>query len=123
MFNIALLVALSTVSTLLTLWNKSTTVRLRFLKNKLLMSIVSVDKLVPCLLDTFMEFSRSVLDCLDLFRKRVFEDDEALYNYFTEIVIIEQKHIAIVFLVILVTETRELFRKFWHESPDMVELG
>ena len=43
--------------------------------------------------------------------------------YFTEIVIIEQKHIAIVFLVILVTETRELFRKFWHGSPDRVELG
>ena len=42
--------------------------------------------------------------------------------YFTEIVIIEQKYIAIVFLVILATETRELFREFWHKSPDGIEL-
>ena len=86
MLRIALLVALSTVNTLLTLWNKSTTVRLRFLKNKLLMSIVSVDKLVVCLLDIIMEFSRSVLDCLDLFRRKVFEDDEALYGYFADLI-------------------------------------
>ena len=42
--------------------------------------------------------------------------------YFTEIVIIDQKYIAIAFLAILATETRELFRKFWHSTPDRVEL-
>ena len=42
--------------------------------------------------------------------------------YFTEIVIIEQKYIAVLFLIILATETRELFREFWHRSPDKIEL-
>jgi len=42
--------------------------------------------------------------------------------YFTEIVIIDQKYIAIAFLAILATETRELFKKFWHKSPDCIEL-
>lgn len=40
--------------------------------------------------------------------------------YFTEIVIIEQKYIAVVFLVILATETRELFGKYWHSTPDEI---
>ena len=42
--------------------------------------------------------------------------------YFAGIVIIDQKYIAIVFLAILVTETRELFRKFWHKTPDEIVL-
>ena len=42
--------------------------------------------------------------------------------YFTEIVIIDQKYIAIAFLVILATETRELFKKFWHKTPDEIML-
>lgn len=42
--------------------------------------------------------------------------------YFTEIVIIDQKYIAIVFLAILATETREFFRKFWHKTPDEIIL-
>ncbi len=42
--------------------------------------------------------------------------------YFTEIVIIDQKYIAIVFLVILATETREFFKKFWHKTPDEIVL-
>lgn len=42
--------------------------------------------------------------------------------YFTEIVIIDQKYIAVVFLVILATETREFFRKFWHKTPDEIVL-
>lgn len=40
--------------------------------------------------------------------------------YFTETVIIDQKYISIVFIVILATETKELFEKFWHRTPDTV---
>ena len=43
--------------------------------------------------------------------------------YFTEIVIIEQKYIAVLFLIILATETRELFKEFWHKTPDKIELS
>ena len=42
--------------------------------------------------------------------------------YFTEIVIIDQKYIAVVFLVILATEIREFFKKFWHRTPDEIVL-
>jgi len=42
--------------------------------------------------------------------------------YFTEIIIIDQKYIAIVFLVILGTEIREFFKKFWHKTPDEIVL-
>ncbi|MGI5976487.1 MAG: hypothetical protein ACOX68_02160 [Candidatus Limivicinus sp.] len=40
--------------------------------------------------------------------------------YFTENVIIDQKYISIAFLVILATETQELFRKFWRKTPDTI---
>lgn len=45
--------------------------------------------------------------------------------YFTEIdapglVILDQRYIAIAFLVILATELRELFCSFWHSSPDHI---
>ena len=43
--------------------------------------------------------------------------------YFTEIVIIEQKYIAVLFLIILATETRELFKEFWHKTADRIELS
>ena len=42
--------------------------------------------------------------------------------YFTEIVIIDQKYIALVFLAILAAETRELFRKFRSITPDEISL-
>ena len=42
--------------------------------------------------------------------------------YFTEIVIIDQKYIAVVFLVILAAEIREFFKKFWHQTPDEIVL-
>ena len=40
--------------------------------------------------------------------------------YFTEIVIIDQKYLSVAFIIILATETRELFKKFWHNTPDTV---
>lgn len=42
--------------------------------------------------------------------------------YFTEIVIIDQKYIAIVFLVILASDTREFFKKFRSRTPDEIQL-
>lgn len=42
--------------------------------------------LLVCLFQNWMDLSRRVLDCLDLFRKRVFEDDDAVLSYVQDIV-------------------------------------
>ena len=42
--------------------------------------------------------------------------------YFNEIVIINQKYIAVVFFIILATELREFFKEFWHKTPDTIPI-
>lgn len=42
--------------------------------------------------------------------------------YFNEIIIYNQKYIALVFFVILAVELKELFSAFWHQTPDTITI-
>ena len=42
--------------------------------------------------------------------------------YFNEIIIYNQKYIALVFFIILATELKEFFSAFWHQTPDTIPI-
>lgn len=40
--------------------------------------------------------------------------------YFNELIIFNQKYIAVIFFIILAMELREFFKRFWHKTPDSI---